>query len=114
MIGGRRNPGYDAKGSHGQADFLSPVDEQMSPKAVPADTLPEAAQVQLAAYRRMAPARRLELAMGMSDALREIAMAGVRSRHPEYSDEQVRLAYMRLTLGKEQFSKIRPGVDIEV
>ncbi len=86
----------------------------MNPTAIPADTSPEAARVQLEIYRRMAPERRLELAMQMSDTLRRVAIAGVRGRHPEYSDEQVRLAFLRLTLGKELFAKVCPGIDIAV
>ncbi|HEY1860268.1 MAG TPA: hypothetical protein VGG61_07935 [Gemmataceae bacterium] len=82
--------------------------------ATPADTLPEAARVQLEIYRRMAPEKRLQLAMRMSDTLRRVAMDGIRCRHPVYGDEQVRLAFLRLTLGKELFAKVCPGVDIAV
>ena len=48
----------------------------------------------------------------LSDAVREIAAEGVRSRHPEYSDEQVRLAVIRLTLGEKLFREAYPGVDV--
>src|SRR5437588_5125605 len=65
---------------------------------VPADTTREAWQVQMEVLRRMSPNRRLELAFQMTNSLREVVASGVRSRHPEYSDDQVRLAVIRLTL----------------
>jgi hypothetical protein len=37
----------------------------------------------------------------MSDELREIARAGIRSRHPEYGERQVRDALEDLLLGEE-------------
>jgi hypothetical protein len=85
----------------------------MSVEGIPADTTPEAAAVQLEIYRQMHPLQRLELALSMGDTGRSLATAGVRSRHPEYSDEQVRLAVIRLTLGEELFREAYPGVEIQ-
>jgi hypothetical protein len=79
-----------------------------------ADTTPEAARVQFEVFRRMPPSKRLELALQMSDCLRELVAAGVRSRHPEFSEDEVRLAVLRLTLGDELFQKVKPGTQIEV
>jgi hypothetical protein len=62
---------------------------------LPADTTPEAAWVQIEFYGRMAPSRRLEIALQMSDAKRSVAASGVRSRHPDYNEDQVRLAVKR-------------------
>jgi hypothetical protein len=81
---------------------------------IPADTTPEAWAVQVDIYRRMAPSRRLELALQMSDTLRRVVASGVRSRHPEYSEEQVRIAVARLWLGDELFRQAYPGVEIAV
>jgi hypothetical protein len=79
---------------------------------IPADTAAEAAQVLFATYRDMPPHRRLAQACALSDALREVTAAGVRSRHPEYDNEQVRLAVIRLALGEELFAKAYPGMCI--
>jgi hypothetical protein len=81
----------------------------MDLELVPADTTPEAAQVQFEVFRRMAPSRRLLLALKMSDTLQGIAAAGVHSRHPAFSEEQVRLAVVRLTLGEELFQQAYQG-----
>jgi hypothetical protein len=86
----------------------------MNFEVIPADTTPEAARIQREIYRRMSPSRRLELALQMSDFVRGVVAAGVRSRHPDYTDDQVRLAVIRLTLGKELFDKAYPGVHVKV
>ena len=36
----------------------------------------------------------------------------MRSRHPDYRDEEVRLASIRLTLGEKLFGEAYPGVDV--
>jgi hypothetical protein len=86
----------------------------MDLQVVPADTTLEAARVQFEVFRRMPPGKRLELAFQMSDSLRQLVASGVRSRHPEYSEDQVRLAVIRLTLGEKLFRQAYPGKDIKV
>jgi hypothetical protein len=81
---------------------------------IPVDTSPEAAQVQVEIFRRMVPSRRLQLALEMGDSLRALVAAGIQQRHPEYAPQQVRLALIRLTLGKELFQKAFPGKEIAV
>jgi hypothetical protein len=39
--------------------------------------------------------------------------AGIRMRHPEYTDEQVRLATIRVRLGDAWFRVGFPGVEIK-
>jgi hypothetical protein len=86
----------------------------MGVEVVPADTTPEAARVQIEIFRRMPPSKRLELACQMSDSARLLSAAGVRHRHPDYGEEQVKMAVIRLTLGEELFRKVYPGVNVEV
>ena len=86
----------------------------MTVEAVPADTTPEAARVQWDIFRRMSPSKRLELALRMSDSLRNVVASGVRDRHPEWSEEQIRLAVIRLTLGNELFRHVYPHAEVEV
>jgi hypothetical protein len=81
---------------------------------VPADTTLEAALVQFEIYRRMPAAKRLELALQLSDALRDLTAAGVRQRHPTFSPDQVKRAVMRLTLGEQLFRAVYPEGDVEV
>lgn len=79
---------------------------------IPADTTPEAARVEVEILRRIPSRRRLEMALEMSHAIRAVAAEGVRSRHPQYNEEQVRLAVIRLTLGEDLFRRAFPGVDV--
>jgi hypothetical protein len=83
-------------------------------EVTPADTALEAARIHLEIIRRLSPERRLELAIGMSDFLREVTEAGVRARHPDYSDQQVQVAVARLMLGDALFQKVHPGTRIAV
>jgi hypothetical protein len=81
----------------------------MSEPYLPADTTLEAARVQHAVYRRMPAERRLRMALQMSDSARKLSEAGVRARHPEYTDRQVELAVIRMMLGEELFRRAYPG-----
>lgn len=78
------------------------------PVPLPADTSLDAYRVQTEVVRRMTPAERLRIAFELGDGLRAWSAAGVRSRHPEYSDEQVRLATIRLQLGDQLFREAFP------
>ncbi|HVI10661.1 MAG TPA: hypothetical protein VND65_20395 [Candidatus Binatia bacterium] len=66
---------------------------------IPSDTSPEAARVQLEIYRRMTPAERLRMALEMSDSIRNVAMAGLRSRHPDWGEKELRQELMRIMYG---------------
>ena len=80
--------------------------------AVPADTSPEAAWVQIEAFRRMQPQKRLRMVLQLGDSLRAIVASGVRSRHPDFTAEQVKLEVIRLTLGDDLFRKAYPGMEV--
>jgi hypothetical protein len=73
------------------------------------DTAPDAAALQLEAWRRLGSERRLELAMALSDEIREVALAGIRKRHPAYSQERAVRALHRLVLGDMLVGKVWPG-----
>lgn len=67
------------------------------------DTADEAARAQREAWRRMGPSRRLELAMRMSDDVRQIAIDGELARHPGISRAEALARVVRRTLGDELF-----------
>ena len=54
------------------------------------DTTAEAAELQLQAYREMGPGGRLRIAFSLSDFTHALAVAGIRRRHPELSEEEAR------------------------
>jgi len=53
------------------------------------DTSPEAAQVQNEIFRRMTPEQRVHLALEMSESMRKIARAGLRSRRPDLTEAEL-------------------------
>ena len=70
---------------------------------LPRDTSDEAAAAQLEVYRRMTPEARLQVALELTEMSRQLLVDGIRARHPEYSDEQVRLAMIRVWLTPELY-----------
>ena len=66
------------------------------------DTSPEAAALQLEAYRRMGPAARLRIAFELSDFTHKLALTGIRERQPELGEAEAyaklaELLYLRKT-----------------
>ena len=66
---------------------------------IPLDTSTEAHRRQRDVYLKMGGAARVAIAFQLNEAVRNVAMAGIRQRHPDYTSEEVRLAWVRLTLG---------------
>ena len=81
----------------------------MTSPFVPLDTSPDANAAQLDAYRRMGGAERLAIAYRLSESVRGLAVAGIRSRHPAYDDGQVHRALVRLLFGDGLARDVWPG-----
>jgi hypothetical protein len=75
----------------------------------PRDTSPETHAAQLEIYRRLGASRRAQLAARMSEDTRRVTRAGIQSRHPEYTPEEVELALRRLLYGDDVFRRAWPG-----
>ena len=73
------------------------------------DTSRTAHDLQLRLYRGMTPEQRSELALRMSDDVRRIAAEGIKQRHPDYSEHDIRRALVALLYGKDAAAKIWPG-----
>jgi hypothetical protein len=70
------------------------------------DTSRAARDAQLAAIRRLDGPARVEMAMRMSDEAREISRAGIRHRHPDWSDERIRAALLEVVLGAPMANEV--------
>ncbi len=70
------------------------------------DTSPQADARYHELLRRMPPERRLEAAMRLSQAVRELAIAGIRQRHPNADDEEVRVRLAVRMYGREQVRRL--------
>ena len=78
----------------------------------PADTSPEAWAAQLAFLRRMEGSRRAALAFRLTSLAREASRAGIRARHPDYGEEDVRRAFFRLLHGDATTRSVWPDREL--
>jgi hypothetical protein len=76
------------------------------------DTSPEAYARQIEAYRSMSPERRVALAAEMSEDMLAVAADGIRARHPQYDEAQVRWALLRLRHGDDTFRAAWPDAPL--
>jgi hypothetical protein len=65
------------------------------------DTSTKARRVQVEALRRLDGPTRLQMALRMSDDSRDVTLAGIRHRHPDWTDDDVHRELLRLLLGRE-------------
>lgn len=64
------------------------------------DTSPRMSEAHLRLYREIGETGRAQIAVEMSDLLRDLAIAGVRDRHPEFDDEQVSAEVLAVFYGR--------------
>ena len=76
------------------------------------DTTPEAAKVQARVLRAMSMERRFQLLDELCEAARSTSMAGIRARHPTYSDQEVRWALWRMIYGDDLFGRAWPSAPL--
>jgi hypothetical protein len=80
--------------------------------AVPLDTSQSAHEVQRDVYLRMGGAARVAVMFRLTDAVRRLAMAGIRARHPKHDEPRVRRAYARLVLGDALIRAVWPDQEL--
>jgi inhibitor of KinA sporulation pathway (predicted exonuclease) len=66
------------------------------------DTPPEVEAIQVRLFCEMGPRGRLAAALELNEALDNLAMAGIRSRHGALQDTESRLRLFALRLSREQ------------
>ena len=74
----------------------------------PLDTSSDAEKVQIEIFRRMDPQKRLQSGALLSEMCRTLLAEGVRNRHPNYNEKQVRLAVIRCLLPEDLFLRAYP------
>ncbi|RKY11620.1 MAG: hypothetical protein DRP65_03770 [Planctomycetota bacterium] len=57
--------------------------------------------------------QRAAMTFELGDNIRKLAVAGVRSRHPEYDDKKVSMAVMKLMIGDLLFKKVFGDIELE-
>jgi hypothetical protein len=76
------------------------------PKSEKSDTTPEARRVQYDLWRRMPLGRRLELVFDMYDTGQQLALAGLRMRYPEATEEEIWHLWARQHLGDKLYEEV--------
>lgn len=79
---------------------------------LPRDTSPEAFEVQVRILRGMSAGEKLQQVCGLIRACRELAMTGLRSRHPKASPEELKKRFAALVLDAETVRKVY-GWDVD-
>jgi len=73
---------------------------------LPADTTVEMAKKEYDILRGLEPEGRAKMAFEMSDGLRRIVEDGVRHRHPDWDETQIKLDVLRLMIGNKLYRQI--------
>lgn len=71
-----------------------------------ADTPPDARQRVTAIFASMSGSEKVEYALHMAAQAKTVAVAGIRSRNPDWSDEQVAAEWLRLLHGDDVAERI--------
>ena len=79
---------------------------KLRPRCSKSDTPPEVLRVQYELYRRMSPARKFQLIFDTYEMGRQLAMAGLRMRHPNATGEELRRLWAQQHLGRELYQKV--------
>jgi hypothetical protein len=76
------------------------------------DTAAEAWKAQLAVLRRIGGSGRSAAAFRLTRLAREASRAGIRARHPEYDEDEVRRAFFRLLHGDSTTRAVWPDREL--
>jgi hypothetical protein len=72
------------------------------------DTAADVTERQRDRLRRMTPAERFAEGARLCASARRVMRDGIRHRHPDYTDEQVEMAFARLVWGDDLYRAARP------
>ena len=75
------------------------------------DTSPEIEQLLVERWRAMSPAEKAAIVSGLTAAAYELALAGVRRRHPNASPREQFLRLAVITLGRDLACRAYPELD---
>jgi hypothetical protein len=67
----------------------------------PSDTHPKMARLQIELLRQLPPWRKFQMAGNMYSLMKNLALVGLRERHPTATDEEIRRKLADLLLGPE-------------
>jgi len=71
-----------------------------------ADTQPEMEALQIELWRQATPTEKMHMVAQLNRAVRTLAMAGLRQRHPGATEAELRRKLAELLLGEELAAKV--------
>jgi len=74
------------------------------------DTSPEIEHLQIKRWRRMTPAQKAAVVSGLTQAVHDLALAGIRLRHPQASGREQFLRLALITLGSDLAGRAYPDI----
>lgn len=75
------------------------------------DTTPEIERLQIERWRQMSPTEKAAIVSGLTQAVFDLALAGVRMRHPEASAREQFLRLALIVLGSDLARRVYPEID---
>jgi hypothetical protein len=84
------------------------IHDDEPPAVLSADTTRSAERLQVMAWRSMSSVERVRLVAGAARAVRALALAGLRQRHPGATDSEIVARLARLTLGRSLAHRVYP------
>ena len=79
---------------------------------LPCDTHAESAMMQFNVLKKMDISARAEMTFQLSDNLHSIVRAGIKHRHPNYTDRQITQAALSLIMDKDILAQIFGGDEV--
>jgi hypothetical protein len=83
----------------------------MAPVSLNLDTSPEVERRLIEGWRRMSPSEKLNITCRMSTTVLELALAGVRQRHPAASPREQFLRLAVIVLGDDLAQRVYPDIE---
>ena len=80
------------------------------PAPLSLDTAPEVERLQIERWRQMSAAEKAAIVSGLTQAVFELALAGVRLRHPDASPREQFLRLALITLGPDLAQRAYPEI----
>jgi hypothetical protein len=74
------------------------------------DTSPEVERLQIERWRRMSPAEKAAIVSGLTQTACDLALAGIRLRHPDASPREQFLRLALITLGPDLARRAYPEI----
>ena len=91
----------DRVGAYGIYYRQSRFNKLKAPRMIQSDTSEEVAKKQISILRAKTISHRFALTMTLSETMMNLSKRAIRRSHPDFSEEQVKAAFIELHYGKE-------------